>query len=157
MEPADKIREANADAWSPRTPFGAAWRGTAVLAFAVVAIAASAWITSKLIPYDDRLASAALPAVLVVGALVNVWLRARNVFLVVIAIGGAFGAPAGAYLIRGGYVSADSPHVAIPDNQATFLVSMLAIGAATVLVAIIWGTVSGYRHPRPKAGSKQQA
>ncbi|TPQ22064.1 hypothetical protein [Streptomyces sporangiiformans] len=113
-------------------------------------MAASAWVASKLIPYDDRLASAALPAGLVVGALVNVWLRARNVFLVVIALGGAFGAPAAAYLIRDGYVSADSPYLTIHDNRATFEVSMLAAGAAVVLVAIVWGTVSGYLHPRPK-------
>ncbi|TLS41976.1 hypothetical protein FE633_33415 [Streptomyces montanus] len=155
--PSDEMREASTDdTWSPRTAFGAAWRGAAVLALAVTGVPVGAWFASKLVPYDDRLVSAAFPLVLAIGALVNVWLRARTVFLVVVALSGAFALLVGTYLIDEGYVSADSPYLTIQDNRATFGLSSLAVGAGVMFVTILWGTVSGYLHPRPKREPKDQ-
>jgi hypothetical protein len=61
------------------TRAGAAWRGAVVLCAAAVAIPAAAWLGSKLVGYDTRLAMvAAVPAACAVGLPTVLWLRARN-------------------------------------------------------------------------------
>jgi len=135
--------------WPERTPFGATWRGGAVLAFALAGIAFSSWTGSKLMRYDDRLGAG--PAIVVsMAALVLVmqWLRARNGYVVFTMAGSLLGAVGGSPLLQGGYLSAHRPYLS-HSPWATAWASTAAVGTAIALVAIISGTVSGYRNPRP--------
>ncbi|WP_369248404.1 hypothetical protein [Streptomyces sp. R41] len=143
------------DTWPHRTPLGATWRGVTVLSFTVVAVAASAWLGSKLVQYDDRAVTIPTgPVAVVVGALVGAWLRARNGFLGFAMIGSLVAAQSAAYLLHDGYVSLQRPYLA-HSSWATYEASLLALGSAAVLVAIVWGTLSGYRRPRPFQDKKR--
>ncbi|MEU1202820.1 hypothetical protein ABZ446_42325 [Streptomyces sp. NPDC005813] len=142
-------------AWPHRTPLGTTWRGVAVLAFTLVAMAAGAWLGSLLVPYDDRAVTLPTgPVALAVGGLIGAWLRARNGFLAVGMIGSLVGSQAGAHLLHDGRVSLHPPYLA-HSHWTTYEVSLLALGTVAALVAVVWGTVSGHRRPRPYSDRKQ--
>ncbi|MEU5957302.1 hypothetical protein [Streptomyces sp. NPDC047525] len=140
-----------------RTPWGAIWRGGVVLAVLAVGGIPSAWAGGKLAAYEDELVmGGAFPIAAVVGVLVGLWLRARNPFLVASLLGTLFAAIGGANLLQYDYVSRRPPYLA-DGNWALYGAVSVALGAATAVVSIVWGTVSGYRHPRPQPPSKAPA
>ncbi|MFD4522688.1 hypothetical protein ACFWP7_01855 [Streptomyces sp. NPDC058470] len=139
------------DTRSPRTPFGAAWRGAAVLVLVGVGMAVSGWLGSKVIRYDSELVTVFTgPLAVAAGGLVAGWLRARNGFLGCTMLGSLVGAQSVSYLLHDDYLSFQRPYLHLTHGLlATYEVSSLALGWGAVLVAVLWGTASGYRRPRP--------
>jgi hypothetical protein len=142
----DAVDEAE-PSWPERSAAGAAWRGAVVLVLSLVALPVGAWFTTKI--SEPELAGIALSvlALVVVGLVVG-WLRARDVFVILALYGSLTGSLACAYLLGKGYVSPHRPYVA-DASWARFAAAVTAVGFATVVVAVVWGTVSGYRRPRP--------
>ncbi|MGW6009098.1 hypothetical protein [Streptomyces sp. NPDC055210] len=106
--------------------------------------------------YEDELAIGPTALVaLTAGTLVSLWLRARNVYSVLAVNGTLLATLAGAWILDGGYASKASPYLALDGTWSVYLASQLAVGATLTFAAITWGTVSGYRHPRPKEEPEQ--
>ncbi|MFF4250925.1 hypothetical protein ACFY1L_06945 [Streptomyces sp. NPDC001663] len=135
--------------WPERTPLGAAWRGAVALAFNLAGIPAGAWLATKLAAYEPRLGGGppvALALIMVV--LLAGWLRARDLFLVATAWSNLIGTFGCCYLLGKGYISLTTPYL-VNTTWAIVNASLLAIGSTAAVVTVVWGTVSGYRRPRP--------
>ncbi|MEU6255319.1 hypothetical protein [Streptomyces sp. NPDC047043] len=135
-------------AWPERTPLGAAWRGAVALAFNVVGIPASAWLGTKLASYEPRFGGGPPVALALIMAVLLVWLRARDSFLVATVWSNLIGAFGCFYLLGKGYISLTDPHP-VDSTWAIVNASLLAVGSTAAVVTVVWGTVSGHRRPRP--------
>jgi hypothetical protein len=145
--PADT--EAEPATWPRRTPVGAAWRGAVVLVFTLAGIPASAWLGTELSAYEPRFVSG--PPIglgLMVLVLYLGWLRVRDAFVIPTLWSVLAAAYACSYLLDKGYVSPHHPYPTGPP-WPTISMSLLAAGTVGAVVTIAWGTVSGYRRPRP--------
>ena len=125
-----------------RTIAGTVWRTVVVLAAAACAIAAAAWLGSRLVGYDDRLAMVpAVPAAFAIGILTVGYLRARIGFIAVPLLGTLFAALGGAVLLHSQIRRSGS-------FLATYEEVLFAIGVAAALVSIVVAAVDGHRRPR---------
>ncbi|WP_377267150.1 hypothetical protein [Peterkaempfera sp. SMS 1(5)a] len=132
-----------------RTVAGTLWRTLVTLIAASAAIAAGAWLGSKLVGYDGRLASVpTVPAGFAVGILSIGWLRARNGFIAVPLLGTVIAGQAGAFLVHGGAL-ADGRLRLSSSGMAAYEQYLLAAGTAAALVSVVVAAVSGHRRPRP--------
>ncbi|MEV0639655.1 hypothetical protein AB0I77_32915 [Streptomyces sp. NPDC050619] len=149
------VSETEQAAWPERTPLGAAWRGAVVLVFTVTGIPAAAWLATKLTPYEPRFGSGP-PIVLgmIVVALFLNLLRARD-WLVLAPLWSILTAGfAGSYVLDKGYVSLHRPYLTA-SAWPTVSMSLVGVGFAAAVVSVVWGTVSGYRRPRPFKPKKE--
>ncbi len=133
--------------WPERTAFGAVWRGVVVLLFSLAAVPAGAWAGTKISEAQVAGVAMCVPALVVV-ALVVGWLRARDAFVVMALYGSLTATFACARLLGKGYVSSHRPYLA-DAFWATFAAAVTAVGCVVLVVAVVWGTVSGFRRPRP--------
>ncbi|MFG3258285.1 hypothetical protein [Streptomyces sp. NPDC048172] len=133
-----------------RSAWGALWRCVLLLVAGCVAIAAGAWVDSKIIiaVEPDELASLpSLLAALGLGAVAVLWLRARDGFLVPVVLGAALAGIGASHVIHDGLL--DGTRVD-PDvlREVSYANVMTAAGLAITAVGVVWAAVSGHRTPR---------
>ncbi|WP_055586842.1 hypothetical protein [Peterkaempfera griseoplana] len=136
------------DSQQRRTVTGTVWRTLVTLVASTAAIAAGAWLASRLVGYDDRLASVpTVPAGFAVGVLTIGWLRARTAFIAVPLLGTLVAGQAGAFLLHGGALAGGRLRLS-SSGMAAYEQYLLAAGTAAVLVSVVVAAVSGHRSPR---------
>lgn len=130
-----------------RSAFGTLWRCVAMLLAACVAVLAGAWVDSKIVIDSDELASLGSTVVaLAIGITAIHWLRARDGYLVAVAIGADFAGVGGAYTLSDGLLDGGRLHPEVLEANVSNV--MAAAGVVVLVLALVLTGVSGHRHPR---------
>ena len=140
--------------------WGGLWRCVVLLVAGCAAVAAGAWVDSKIIIEVEPDALASLPSLLValgLGSVTVLWLRARDGFLVPVVLGAAFAGIGASYVIADGLLEGTRVDTEVL-RELTYVNALTAVGLAATLAGTVAAAVSGHRAPRkPGTGLGAQA